>query len=56
MQAAPVTSEVDVEQLAADGKLKSLKVDVLKAYLKKHRLPVGGKKEDLIQRITRHVM
>ena len=44
-----------VERLARDGTLKSLKVNELKEYLKSQRLPVGGNKNELIERITRHV-
>eukprot|EP00951_Prasinocladus_malaysianus_P023910 scaffold204752_cov20-Prasinocladus_malaysianus.AAC.1 len=49
------TESHDFDALAASGKLKTLKVPELKAFLSMHKLPVGGKKEDLIARITSYL-
>jgi hypothetical protein len=38
----------------ASGRIKKLTIPELKIYLKKHKLTVGGKKEDLVQRIIDH--
>ena len=44
-----------VEQMARNGTLKSLNMSELKDYLRSQRLPVSGKKDDLLERISRHV-
>lgn len=40
-----------VQQLGREGKLKILTVPELKCYLKAHNKPVGGKKDQLIDRL-----
>ena len=50
----PVTA-VDVAGIARSGKLKSLTVDQLKAYLDLHRLSKAGKKAELVERVEKHV-
>lgn len=43
---------VNFESMARRGTLKSLKVPELKAFLSSRNLPVGGKKDELIARVT----
>ena len=43
--------EVKVASLRAEGKLSRLTLPELKTWLKAHKLPVGGKKADLIVRL-----
>ena len=47
--------ERDWAGLVADGRIKKLKVDDLKQYCAAHNLPKGGKKDDLITRISEHI-
>ena len=59
--AAPTLSDADVvqhtpwKQLAATNKVKGKSMDVLKQYLRHYKLPLSGKKADLVDRVTAHV-
>ncbi len=44
-----------MQGLAAKGALHTLTNDQLKKYLKLHGLRLGGKKDELVERITDHV-
>ena len=44
-----VTSKI--QQKESDGRLKELTIAELKCYLKAHKKPVGGKKEELVARL-----
>jgi hypothetical protein len=48
---APNVEGINYESMARRGTLKSLKIPELKAFLSSRRLPVGGKKDELIERI-----
>lgn len=43
------------QELRADGKLGKLTIAQLKLYLRKHSLPLSGKKGDLVSRIEDHM-
>ena len=47
----PAAVEIKVADCKARGKLGSLTVPELKTWLKAHKLPVGGKKADLVARL-----
>eukprot|EP00743_Colponemidia_sp_Colp-15_P002621 GILK01002839.1.p1 GENE.GILK01002839.1~~GILK01002839.1.p1 ORF type:complete len:631 (-),score=167.71 GILK01002839.1:47-1906(-) len=51
----PVPAADNVAQLAASDAIKKLTVDQLKGYLSGQKLPVSGKKDDLIARIRKHL-
>ena len=53
--AAKLYASTDWAGLAAAGKLATLTNDTLKSYLYSNRLPVSGKKADLIARIEMHM-
>jgi len=47
--------KIDFEAKHASGELKKLTIPQLKIYLKQNRLTQGGKKDELIQRISDHI-
>ena len=47
-------NQVDWESLKESGEWKKVTVPQLKVYLKRHKLPVSGPKDDLIRRIEAH--
>ncbi|KAK9810010.1 hypothetical protein WJX72_003309 [[Myrmecia] bisecta] len=53
LEASAVEAKV-VEKQAA-GKLADLSIPELKCWLKARKLPLGGKKADLVQRVTGHL-
>jgi hypothetical protein len=60
--AAPAVSDAEVatnmnwKELVEKGGVKSKTNDILKQYLRHHRLPTAGRKADLIDRVSQHVM
>ena len=61
-RSAPTVSDADVVQhtdwkaLARAGQLITKTADHLKAYCKHHKLPVGGLKKALLERVTMHAL
>ncbi|GLC47541.1 ATP-dependent DNA helicase II subunit 1 [Pleodorina starrii] len=52
---ADAYSAVDWEGLYSAGGLAKLTNDDLKVYLRRHQLKVGGKKDELVARVTEHL-
>lgn len=48
-------SSLSVQGLAEEGKLGKLTVNDLKKYCEAHQLPKSGKKDDVIERIKKHM-
>lgn len=48
--------EKDWKNLVATGKIQKLTIPDLKDYCRLKGLPVGGKKADLVERVTKHVL
>ncbi len=44
-----------VHERHREGRLKELTVPEIKCYLKAHKIPVGGKKEELMARLAFHL-
>lgn len=55
-QSARTLDSIDWAKLAENGELTKLTRDILKSYLQLHRLPVSGRKADLVQRINEHIL
>jgi len=45
----------DIEQKIREGELKKVTVNDLKEYCKSKKLPTGGKKEDLVDRVLNYL-
>eukprot|EP01050_Picozoa_sp_SAG11_P001736 SAG11_NODE_80_length_17731_cov_13.985254_3_plen_707_part_00 len=48
-------ADMDWKGLVTSGEIRMHTAPTLKAYLKLHHLPVGGRKEDLVSRVITHV-
>ena len=55
LHAHTLTSSMCIKDLAAHGSLATLTVDELKLYCAANGLIKGGKKADIIARITQHL-
>ena len=51
---AEVVAHVDWKNLVKTGALKSKTIDMLKQYLRHHKMSTAGRKAELLERVSQH--